>query len=77
MYTEIKVSDNIRLDQFLKWAGIVGTGGMAKAIIQEGEVKVNGNSETRRGKKLHNGDLVQVFNQSTFKVVVEDNDKNL
>jgi ribosome-associated protein YbcJ (S4-like RNA binding protein) len=73
MYTEIKVTDNIRLDQFLKWAGIAGTGGMAKAIIQDRKVKINGNTETRRGKKLHNGDLIQVFNQSSYKVVVENN----
>lgn len=48
----------IKLDQFLKWQGIVQTGGEAKIRIQEGEVIVNGKIETRRGKKLRTGDRV-------------------
>lgn len=49
---------HIRLDQFLKWQGIVGTGGQAKLMIQEGEVTVNGQVETHRSRKLHSGDVV-------------------
>ncbi len=48
----------IKLDQFLKWKGLVETGGQAKLLIQSGEVKVNGQVETRRGRKLHAGDVV-------------------
>lgn len=51
----------IQLDQFLKLANIVGTGGQAKRLIQGGEVKLNGEVETRRKKKLFPGDVVEVF----------------
>lgn len=50
----------IKLDQFLKWQGVVQTGGEAKLAIQEGEVLVNGEIETRRGRKLVSGDRVSV-----------------
>ena len=50
----------IRLDQFLKWAGLVATGGEAKQRIQGGEVRVNGFQETRRGRKLKPGDRVEL-----------------
>jgi ribosome-associated protein len=55
--------DIIRLDQFLKWAGIVQTGGEAKVLIQFGEVEVNGETETRRGRKLVEGDRVSFQGQ--------------
>ena len=48
--------DYIRLDDLLKNVGVVNTGGHAKIIIQEGEVKVNGEICTMRGKKLRQGD---------------------
>ena len=50
----------IKLDQFLKLAQIVETGGQAKSMILLGEVKVNGEIETRRGRKLRDGDTVEV-----------------
>jgi ribosome-associated protein len=50
----------IKLDQFLKWVGAASTGGEAKLMIQDGEVKVNGKTETRRGRKLVEGDSVMV-----------------
>ena len=50
----------IKLDQFLKLAQIVESGGQAKALIQSGQVKVNNEVETRRGRKLHPGDTVEV-----------------
>jgi len=53
-------STNIKLDQFLKLAGISQTGGQAKLLIQGGKVKVNDAVETRRGRKLQVGDLVTV-----------------
>ncbi len=52
-------TESIRLDQFLKLAGAVGTGGMAKHVIQAGEVLVNGAVETRRRRQLRDGDVVE------------------
>jgi ribosome-associated protein len=50
----------IQLDQFLKFQGLVSTGGEAKHLIQSGEVKVNGETEIRRGRKLQSGDEVTI-----------------
>jgi len=50
----------IKLDQFLKWQGLVETGGQAKQVVQSGAVRVNGQVETRRGRKLVDGDTVTV-----------------
>jgi ribosome-associated protein len=50
----------LRLDQFLKLHGITDTGGRAKLLIQSGQVKVNGEPETRRRRKLIAGDVVEV-----------------
>ena len=50
----------IKLDQFLKRAGAVMSGGEAKLLIQEGSVSVNGEVETRRGRQLHKGDQVVI-----------------
>lgn len=52
--------DPIRLDQFLKFSGVAETGGHAKLLIQNGEVEVNGEVETRRRRKLLAGDVVAV-----------------
>ncbi|MGI9428101.1 MAG: RNA-binding S4 domain-containing protein [Bythopirellula sp.] len=53
----------IRLDQFLKAHAVVGTGGQAKLLIQDGQVMVNGEVETRRRRQLHEGDVVQLEDQ--------------
>ncbi len=50
----------IRLDDALKFTGVVGTGGQAKLLIQSGLAKVNGEVCTMRGKKLRAGDCVQI-----------------
>lgn len=49
----------IRLDNLIKYAGIAPTGGQAKYIIQNGEVKVNGEVCTMRGKKMRDKDVVE------------------
>lgn len=54
----------IQLDQFLKLEGITQSGGEAKHVIQSGEVKVNGETDTRRKRKLRAGDVVEVFGNS-------------
>ena len=53
-------TEYIRLDQFLKFSTITESGGFAKEIIQNGEVIVNGETETRRGRKLYPGDIVEI-----------------
>jgi ribosome-associated protein len=50
----------IKLDQFLKFAGIAQTGGHAKEMVAQGDVLVNGVSCLQRGKKLFPGDQVKV-----------------
>lgn len=52
--------DTIRLGQALKLAGLAGSGGDARALIEEGAVRVNGEVETRRGRQLRRGDVVAV-----------------
>ncbi len=61
-------SEYIKLDQVLKLADIASTGGHAKFLILEGLVKVNGEVETRRGRKLKTQDIIEVEG-NTIKVV--------
>lgn len=62
---EIPVNgEYIKLDQFLKLADLVGGGGEAKMLVQSGEVKVNGEVETRRGRKLRVGDVAEYGGES-------------
>ena len=56
-------TEYIKLQDLLKFASIVSTGGEAKIIIQEGEVKVNGEVCTMRGKKIRPGDVVELGGQ--------------
>ena len=53
----------IQLAQFLKVRGLVTTGGEAKLLIQRGDVRVNGAIETRRGRQLQSGDVVELAGQ--------------
>jgi ribosome-associated protein len=54
----------IRLGQFLKLAGVIDTGAEAKAFLAEGDVLVNGEQETRRGRQLGVGDVVETGGES-------------
>ncbi|MEO9325499.1 RNA-binding S4 domain-containing protein [Nocardioides sp. C4-1] len=61
----VKIDDeSIKLGQFLKLANLVESGSDAKALLAGGVVRVNGQPETRRGRSLVNGDLVQVASAS-------------
>ena len=60
--------DYIRLGQAMKKAGLVGSGVEAKLLIQDGEVKVDGETETRRGRKLTGGEII-TFENETYQVV--------
>ena len=61
-------TEYIKLDSLLKAANLTGSGGEAKLMIQEGMVRVNGDIELRRGRKLDPGDRVSV---QGYEVVVE------
>lgn len=62
---EIEVrGDVIRLGQLLKVAGLAESGGEAKAVLAGGEVTVNGEPEARRGRQLHDGDVVVALGES-------------
>lgn len=65
---KVKLKDEyIKLGQALKAAGLVGSGVEAKEVIQNGLVKVNAQTDTRRGKKLYPGDIVS-FNGEEIKI---------
>ena len=59
--------DFIKLGQAMKLAGMVGSGGDAKMLIQDGQVEVNGEVEYQRGKKLHEGDVI-TFNGESVQI---------
>jgi ribosome-associated protein len=62
---ELEARDGvIRLGQLLKAAGLAGSGGEAKALLEGGAVMVNGEPESRRGRQLHPGDVVAVGEES-------------
>lgn len=66
---EVKIStEYIKLDQLLKWVNAVENGSHAKMVIKDELVKVNGEIETRRGKKLYSGDIVS-FEGEEFKII--------
>ncbi|HEX7169369.1 MAG TPA: RNA-binding S4 domain-containing protein [Rubrobacter sp.] len=56
----MQVAEGTTLGQALKVASLVGSGGEAKVLIQAGEVAVNGEIETRRGRRLEEGDVIEV-----------------
>lgn len=63
-------TEYIRLDAALKLADAVSSGGQAKIIIQEGDVKVNGQTCEQRGKKIRAGDVFE-FNNVLYEAVKE------
>ena len=79
MNVDVKKKDNsipvvigtefIKLQDAMKFANIVYSGGEAKTLIQEGDVKVNGEVCTMRGKKLYPGDKFE-FNGDTYQISI-------
>lgn len=61
--TDAPLPRKLTLDQFMKREGWVGTGGQAKYVIQSGLVRVNGEVETRRGRQMAVGDVVEFEGQ--------------
>ncbi|MDR7854961.1 S4 domain-containing protein YaaA [Tissierella sp.] len=62
-------TEYIKLDQFLKHAGIVQTGGQAKMLISEGNIIVNKEVVTQRGKKIRKNDIVEIKDYDSFIVI--------
>ena len=62
-------TETIQLDQFLKWAGIIESGGQVKLMIEDEMIFVNGVLEKARRKKLKNGDIVRIDNIGSWQVV--------
>lgn len=70
----------LTLNDMIKLSGIAQTGGQAKVLIQAGDVKVNGEVETRRKRKLKQGDVVEVAGEEyllELDEVVDDNEYDL
>ena len=67
---EIKINEEyIKLGQLLKLVGAADSGVHAKILILNGEVKVNDEVETRRGKKIHPGDIINVTGYGDVKII--------
>ena len=67
----IKVEgEYIKLQDLLKYSGLCQTGGHAKIVIQNGEVKVNGEVCTMRGKKIRTGDVAEYNNEQVEVIMV-------
>lgn len=64
--------DHITLGQLLKVAGLVGTGGEAKTFLADISIRVNGERENRRGRKLRPGDVVIVAGQEEIRLVADE-----
>lgn len=70
--TEITIfKEPITLGQFLKFSGLISTGGEVKIFLEESDIFVNNITENRRGKKLFSGDLVEINGQK-FKLRLEN-----
>lgn len=57
-------TDYIKADAFLKFTGVASTGGHAKLLIEQGELLVNGEVCTQRGRKLRAGDVIRINGRS-------------
>lgn len=64
-------TENIQLDQLLKWAGILESGGQIKPMLEDELIKVNGRLETAKRRRLFDGDIVEIKDLGCWKVAVE------
>ena len=68
--TDIEIhTDTIQLDQFLKLAGAVPSGGVVKELIAQGAILRNGAVETARRRKLVVGDVITIEGEDTYRVI--------
>lgn len=64
---EIETAE-IQLDQFLKWAGVLSSGGEVKALLAEGLIRRNGEKESARRRKLTKGDVIEIEGMGSWRV---------
>lgn len=64
-------TETIQLDQFLKWAAIVESGGQVKFLLEDGLIKINGVQATERRKKIAPGDVISIEGLGSWKVTQE------
>ncbi len=65
---EIK-TETIQLDQLLKWAGIIESGGQVRLLIEDQRIKLNGVFETAKRRKIKSGDIIEIVGEGTWRVV--------
>ena len=61
-------TEEIQLDQFLKWAGVLASGGEVKALLAERRIKRNGETESARRRKLQPGDVIEIEGMGAWRV---------
>ena len=64
-------TEEIQLDQFLKWAGVLASGGEVKMLIENRQIKRNGETESARRRKLHAGDIFEIEGLGAWRVVTK------
>ena len=64
-------TEEIQLDQFLKWAGVLASGGEVKMLIENRQIKRNGETESARRRKLHAGDIIEIEGLGDWRVVTK------
>lgn len=64
-------TESIQLDQFLKWAGVLESGGQVKPMLEEELILVNGKIETAKRRRLFDGDQVAIKDLGIWQVVVK------
>ena len=62
-------TETIQLDQLLKWAGILQSGGQVKFLLEDQCIRLNGNIETAKRRKIKSGDLLEIEGMGSWKVV--------
>ena len=62
-------TETIQLDQLLKWAGIIESGGQVKLLLADELIKLNGAIETAKRRKIKPGDIIEIVGEGTWKVV--------
>ena len=64
-------TEEIKLDQFLKWAGVLASGGEVKMLIENRQIKRNGETESARRRKFHAGDIIEIEGLGAWRVVTK------
>lgn len=64
-------TEEIQLDQFLKWAGVLASGGEVKMLIENRQIKRNGETESARRRKLHAGDIIEIEGLGAWRVMTK------